>query len=201
MDAKVQATHYRWKDQPSESMKGTITRRIVTGERIMFGEIRFKKGDTVPRHAHDNEQFTYVVEGALKFWFGADGKQEVTVSAGEVVVIPSNLPHRAEALTIRSNSISSALHARIGWTRPTHICATERCVRGKPDAPVCMWHRRGRIRLCYRRRTLRSRTGRLRIFKRPYRGSPVRKASYSQTTGGSPADPAGWQDLDICRAT
>ena len=98
MDTKAQATHYRWKDQPPEPMKGTITRRIVTGERIMFGEIRFKKGDTVPCHAHDNEQFTYVVEGALKFWFGVDGKQEVVVSAGEVVVIPSNLPHRAEAL-------------------------------------------------------------------------------------------------------
>lgn len=98
MDSRVQAVHFRWKDQPSEAMKGTITRRIITGERIMFGEIRFKKGDTVPRHAHDNEQFTYVVEGALKFWFGDDGKQEIVVSAGEVVVIPSNLSHRAEAL-------------------------------------------------------------------------------------------------------
>ena len=98
MDSRVQAVHYRWKDQPSEAMKGTITRRIITGERIMFGEIRFKKGDTVPRHAHDNEQLTYVVEGALKFWFGDDGEQEVVVSVGEVVVIPSNLPHRAEAL-------------------------------------------------------------------------------------------------------
>jgi quercetin dioxygenase-like cupin family protein len=98
MDSRVQAVHHRWKDQPSEAMKGTITRRIISAERIMFSEIRFKKGDTVPRHAHDNEQLTYVVEGALKFWFGDDGEQEVVVSVGEVVVIPSNLPHRAEAL-------------------------------------------------------------------------------------------------------
>jgi len=98
MDSRVQAVHYRWKDRPSEAMKGTITRRIISAERIMFSEIRFKKGDTVPRHAHDNEQLTYVVEGALKFWFGDDGEQEVVVSVGEVVVIPSNLPHRAEAL-------------------------------------------------------------------------------------------------------
>src|SRR6516165_10501483 len=98
MDSRVQAVHYRWKDQPSEAMKGTITRRIFTGERIMVGEIRFKKCDTTSRDSHDNEQFTYVVEGALKFWFGDDGKQEIVVSAGEVVVIPSNLAHRAEAL-------------------------------------------------------------------------------------------------------
>jgi quercetin dioxygenase-like cupin family protein len=47
----------------------------------MFGEIHFKKGDTLPRHSDDIEQFTYVVEGALKFWFGDDGKQEMVVSA------------------------------------------------------------------------------------------------------------------------
>ena len=98
MDSAARATHYRWKDQLSETMKGTITRRTITGKRIMFGEIRFKKGDTVPRHAHDNEQFTYVVEGALRFWFGDDGKEEMVVAAGEVVVIPPNLSHRAEAL-------------------------------------------------------------------------------------------------------
>ena len=98
MDSAARATHYRWKDQLSETMKGTITRRTITGKRIMFGEIRFKKGDTVSRHAHDNEQFTYVVEGALRFWFGDDGKEEMVVAAGEVVVIPPNLPHRAEAL-------------------------------------------------------------------------------------------------------
>jgi quercetin dioxygenase-like cupin family protein len=92
------AVHYRWQDQPSEAMKGTIRRRIITSERIMIGEVTFKKGDTVPRHSHENEQFTYVVTGALKFWFGEDGSEEMVVGPGEVVVIPSNLPHAAEAL-------------------------------------------------------------------------------------------------------
>lgn len=98
MPSESRAVHYCWETQPSEVMKGTITRKIITSQRIMFGEVRFKKGDTVPRHSHENEQFTYVVEGALKFWFGDEDGDEVVVNAGEVVVIPSNLPHRAEAL-------------------------------------------------------------------------------------------------------
>ena len=98
MESETGAIHYRWKDQPSEAMKGTITRKIITSKKTMMGEIRFKKGDIVPRHSHENEQFTYVVEGALKFWFGDDARDEVVVCPGEVVVIPSSLPHRAEAL-------------------------------------------------------------------------------------------------------
>ena len=90
--------HYRWDDMPAEPLKGGITRKLVTGERMMIAHVYFKKGDDVPQHAHDNEQLTYILSGALKFWFGAQGEQEVTVKAGEVVVIPSNLPHRALAL-------------------------------------------------------------------------------------------------------
>jgi quercetin dioxygenase-like cupin family protein len=92
------ATHYRWDDLPAEPLKGTITRRLVTSERMMIAHVYFKAGDDVPRHAHENEQLTYILKGALRFWFGPDDEEEVTVRAGEVVVIPSNLPHRAVAL-------------------------------------------------------------------------------------------------------
>jgi quercetin dioxygenase-like cupin family protein len=91
--------HYRWDDMPAEQLKPGLTRKMVTGERMMIAHVHFKKGEEVPRHSHDNEQLTYILSGALHFWFDADGvEQEVTVRAGEVVVIPSNLPHRAVAL-------------------------------------------------------------------------------------------------------
>ena len=89
---------HRWKDIPAEPLKGSITRRIVTGERMMIAHVYLKKGDDVPRHSHENEQLTYILEGTLQFWFGANDEQELTVRAGEVIVIPSNLPHRAFAL-------------------------------------------------------------------------------------------------------
>jgi quercetin dioxygenase-like cupin family protein len=90
--------HYRWDEVRLEPLKGTITRRVITGERMMIAHVYLKKDDEVPRHAHENEQITYVVHGALHFWFGEDGAQELTVRAGEVIVIPSHLPHRALAL-------------------------------------------------------------------------------------------------------
>ena len=93
-----QAAHYRWKDLPAEALKGTISRRLVTSERMMIAHVYFKKCDDVPRHAHENEQITYILEGALQFWLGADDERELTVRAGEVLVIPSHLPHRALAL-------------------------------------------------------------------------------------------------------
>jgi quercetin dioxygenase-like cupin family protein len=92
------ATHHRWEDIPAEPLKGTISRRLVTGERMMLAHVYLKKGDDVPRHAHDNEQLTYVIEGALQLWLGANDERTVVVRAGEVLVIPSNLPHRALAL-------------------------------------------------------------------------------------------------------
>ena len=90
--------HYVWNDMTAEPLKGTITRKLISSDRMMIAHVYFKKGDDVPLHEHENEQLTYILSGALKFWFGADGRDEITVRAGEVVVIPSNVPHRALAL-------------------------------------------------------------------------------------------------------
>ena len=89
---------YRWSELPAEPLKGGISRRLVTGERMMIAHVYLKTGDDVPRHSHDNEQITYVLSGALQLWFGEHDQQVLTVRAGEVIVIPSHLPHRALAL-------------------------------------------------------------------------------------------------------
>ena len=90
--------HHRWTDIPEESMKGSITRRMISGEQAMIAQIVLRKGDTVPRHSHHNEQLTYVITGKLRLRLGEQGEREVVVAAGEVLVIPPNLPHSAEAL-------------------------------------------------------------------------------------------------------
>jgi len=64
----------------------------------MLAQVYLEKGCIVPKHSHENEQITWIVEGALHFRLGENGEEEVTVRAGEVLHIPSNLPHQAEAL-------------------------------------------------------------------------------------------------------
>jgi len=89
---------YRWDDMPAEDLKDGLRRRLITGDQVMLTHVYFTKGTEVPRHRHHNEQITYILEGALQFHFGEGGEETHTVRAGEVVVIPSNLPHRAVAL-------------------------------------------------------------------------------------------------------
>jgi len=96
MNTKVR--HFRWDDMKKEVVTDSISRRLITGDDMMLAHVYLDKGAIVPQHSHHNEQLTYILEGALHFWIGADGKEEIVVSAGEVLHIPSNVPHRAEAL-------------------------------------------------------------------------------------------------------
>jgi len=91
-------TVHRWNDMPKERVTDAIDRRLVVGERMMLAHVYLKKGGIVPRHSHENEQLTYILEGALRFSIGEDGAEQHILRAGEVMVIPSNVLHEAEAL-------------------------------------------------------------------------------------------------------
>lgn len=99
MPSEARARHVRWDELPREDVTDDIARRLVTGERIMMAHVYLDEGSVVPRHAHDNEQMTYILEGALRFSVGEEGDaEEVVVRAGEVLHLPSGVPHAAEAL-------------------------------------------------------------------------------------------------------
>ncbi len=89
---------FRWEEMEREPVVEGIERRVITGERMMLAHVYLQKGSLVPQHQHENEQLTYILEGALHFWIGADRSEEVIVRAGEVLHIPSNVPHKAQAL-------------------------------------------------------------------------------------------------------
>jgi quercetin dioxygenase-like cupin family protein len=96
--ASQKVTHHRWESMPRERVNDLLERRLVTGERMMLAHVYLKKGCIVPKHSHENEQLTYILEGALRFWIGEGEEETLVVSAGEVLHIPGNVPHKAEAL-------------------------------------------------------------------------------------------------------
>jgi len=91
-------TWYRWDDMPKEQVSDVLDRRLITGDRMMLTHVYLKKGAIVPRHSHENEQITYILEGGLRFWIGPDESEVIDVLAGEVLHIPSLVQHKAEAL-------------------------------------------------------------------------------------------------------
>lgn len=93
-----QTTLYRWEDMSKEHITGQLSRRLVTGDRMMLAHVYLDKGCIVPQHSHENEQITYILSGALRFWIGENGDEVVDVRAGEVLHIPSGVLHKAEAL-------------------------------------------------------------------------------------------------------
>jgi quercetin dioxygenase-like cupin family protein len=93
--AAATIVRHRWSDIPAEAITPSIGRQFITAERITLARFELKKGGVVPRHAHEQEQLSYVVEGALTFVVNG---QDVLVSAGEVVQIPSWTEHEVQVV-------------------------------------------------------------------------------------------------------
>lgn len=97
MSSKPQ--HHRWSDIPSEELNPLLHRQLVSGDQAMIARFFLAKGCLVPTHSHPNEQIATVLSGALKFTLGEpNATEEKIVRAGELLVIPGNIPHSAEAL-------------------------------------------------------------------------------------------------------
>jgi unsaturated pyranuronate lyase len=92
---KMELKYIPWSSIELEDLNPLLQRQFVVGQDIMVARVLMKKGCIVPLHSHHNEQITYILQGALKFW--VDGKV-IVVNAGEVLTIPPHMPHKAEAM-------------------------------------------------------------------------------------------------------
>jgi quercetin dioxygenase-like cupin family protein len=93
--AKAELKHLSWTAIELEDLNPLLQRQFVVGRDIMVARVLLKRGCVVPEHSHINEQITYILHGALKFWID---NREIVVRSGEVLTIPPNMPHKAEAL-------------------------------------------------------------------------------------------------------
>ena len=96
--SEPRATRYRWDDLAKVPLKEDLARRVIWGERMTLAQFFLEQGCVVPQHSHASEQLSHILEGKLRFRLGTDESEVVDVSAGEVLHIPSGLPHSAEAL-------------------------------------------------------------------------------------------------------
>ncbi len=94
-ETPLEVRHHAWTDVELETLNPLLQRQMVTGTNVMLARITLKKGCVVPLHSHYNEQLSYVVKGALKFFIGG---KALTVRAGEVLAIPPHVPHEVKAL-------------------------------------------------------------------------------------------------------
>lgn len=84
-----------WKTMEIEHLNDKLSRQMISGENATISQLLLKKGAAVPRHSHANEQYSWIISGALKFVFD---DREILVGEGEVLVIPANVAHSAVAL-------------------------------------------------------------------------------------------------------
>lgn len=94
----AEARHIVWSALDWEEVVPGIRRKIITGQGMMIAQVALDAGAIVPKHRHVNEQITYILRGALLLRLGEELEREVIVRAGEVLHIPADLPHEAEAL-------------------------------------------------------------------------------------------------------
>jgi len=123
--AEPTVTHARWDELPQEPLNDKIDRRMVTGQRLMVAQVMIKKGGVVPMHSHENEQLTQVIDGALRFWIGSEDAEPIDVRSGEILHIPSNVPHKAEALE-DTNDVDVFTPPRQDWLDGTDTYLREK---------------------------------------------------------------------------
>jgi len=100
------ANLYRWRDVEREQLSPTVARQMIMSDRVTLAQFHLEAGALVATHSHEHEQLTYIEEGLLRLWLGENEDQVHDVGAGEVLHIPSNLPHRAEAIeTTRATDV------------------------------------------------------------------------------------------------
>jgi quercetin dioxygenase-like cupin family protein len=86
---------FRWDEIALEKVTEMVSRKFVSGEQETVAQIYLKRGAVVPQHAHQSDQMTYVLQGALKLLVAGD---EVTLRDGELLHIRPGVMHQVEAL-------------------------------------------------------------------------------------------------------
>ena len=78
-----------------QAVKGVSLKTLVHGEKTLFTEFHLEAGNTLPMHAHEQEQTGYLVSGAIRLSIGAE---TFDVEPGDSWCIPGNVEHGAQII-------------------------------------------------------------------------------------------------------
>ena len=90
---------YNWDEMQTEELSPVIHRKMLWGERVMLSHVILKKGSELclPIPTITSSSATSI-SGRMRFWVGEDERERIFIEAGEVLHLPSNIPHGAETL-------------------------------------------------------------------------------------------------------
>ncbi|MDA1099070.1 MAG: cupin domain-containing protein [Proteobacteria bacterium] len=111
-----------------EQVGAGMRRQLICGQQMMLARISLAAGVSVPQHQHANEQITYLLAGEMEFRFGDDGADLRHIGAGEILVIPGDMPHSANVLA-DAEVIELFAPPRQDW-----IDGTDRYLRAASDS-------------------------------------------------------------------
>jgi quercetin dioxygenase-like cupin family protein len=106
-------TLYNWNALDPEPLNALVSRQCIHADHLTVARLELLKNAFVPEHHHVNEQVTLVQRGALRFLFS--GREQI-VRAGDILVIPPDVPHSAEALE-DTTAIDVFSPPRADWIR------------------------------------------------------------------------------------
>jgi quercetin dioxygenase-like cupin family protein len=111
---------YKWDTVPAERLADNIMRRMIVGAKEMLVRWEFKKGALAARHSHPHEQMVVMVHGKLRLVVGDD---ETVMGPDDIVVIPPQVPHEAEALedTVVIDIFSPPREDFLAGDRPAYL--------------------------------------------------------------------------------
>jgi len=95
------ARHLKWSELATDRPMPLIERQRVIADEMMISRVRLGAGFELASHHHANEQIVVVLSGRCRFTLGAEGDpacRTVEIVGGDVLVLPSDVPHSCTAL-------------------------------------------------------------------------------------------------------
>jgi quercetin dioxygenase-like cupin family protein len=79
-----------WQGLKDERLTDQLSRQVIHGEKATLARLTLKAGASVARHYHANEEYCWVLSGALEYQFN---DRTVVVRAGEIILVQPDVPH------------------------------------------------------------------------------------------------------------